>query len=156
MGAAMDVASGIAALKGLASGIESVNQLLTAMKDTKHHEQLVQLKEALLNAKEETLSLREEVINLRSQLSASLAKAKQEQSMESDGTFYWTGKERSIPTDGPYCTRCFDVDKRAVRLKNIRSDYFSCPECKTSHEGPNSKAESRTSVRTTSPFSRRR
>lgn len=137
----MDVVTGLAAVRGITAGLESVNKLLAVITETAHHEQLVQLKEALLTAKEETLTLREDMIVLRSKLADVEASAKRELEVEFDGTFYWIGKEKKFPASGPYCTRCFDMEKRTVRLQNDWSDHFSCPGCKTSFAGPNAKIE---------------
>lgn len=41
---------------------------------------------------------------------------------------YWLDKGDN-PKDGPYCTRCFDVDQKAVRLR-VDDTSSSCPECR--------------------------
>ncbi len=43
--------------------------------------------------------------------------------------------------DGPFCTRCFDIDGKLSRLKVAEYDQAMCPQCKT-WQGP-CKAESR-------------
>lgn len=121
----MDLTGGLAAIKGITAGIESVNGLLTAIKDAAHHEQLVKLKEALLTAKEEALALREEVMELRTRLStrASLAydKAVDAYFREEDGK----------PKDGPFCKTCWDKDSKLLRLD--REGW--CAGCKNGY-GP--------------------
>ncbi len=40
-----------------------------------------------------------------------------------------------IEEDGPFCTKCWDVDEKLVRLHGNASDegvqHFTCPNCKT-------------------------
>ena len=39
--------------------------------------------------------------------------------------------------EGCYCQRCYDVDKKIVRLIDYRNDSYYCNECKTTYRGPN-------------------
>jgi hypothetical protein len=34
--------------------------------------------------------------------------------------------------DGPFCSRCFDVDRKTVRLHAKYHGYYSCPNCQRS------------------------
>lgn len=43
--------------------------------------------------------------------------------------FYY--RVRNGAKDGPYCQRCWDVDKILVRVQCVAPDYFRCPQCKT-------------------------
>lgn len=48
-----------------------------------------------------------------------------------DGQKYWVDNPNGTK-DGPFCTRCWDVDKKRVRIVQWSSDYLpNCPECKT-------------------------
>ena len=40
---------------------------------------------------------------------------------------------RGNKKDGPYCSRCWDVEKNTVRIKQsvANPSFHSCPECKT-------------------------
>lgn len=41
---------------------------------------------------------------------------------------YWINKNRG--KDGPFCTRCYDVEGRKVRLQQwYNPAYYECPEC---------------------------
>lgn len=106
----MELASGLAALKGITTGVEVVNKLLTVISDSSNREQLVQLKESLLNAKEETLALREEIIFLRDKLSI-------RESLDFDiraDAYYKKGE--AVLRDGPFCKTCWDKDSKLIRL----------------------------------------
>lgn len=45
-----------------------------------------------------------------------------------DRNAYWRG-EGDAP-DGPFCSRCFDADNKAVRLTQNTKDVGVCPNCK--------------------------
>ncbi|MEI6673174.1 MAG: hypothetical protein WCL02_07905 [bacterium] len=32
---------------------------------------------------------------------------------------------------GPYCSRCWDVNKKLVRAHHINDNHAKCPECET-------------------------
>lgn len=36
--------------------------------------------------------------------------------------------------DSPFCTRCWDVEKRAVRLIEREGFFHHCPQCETSYK----------------------
>lgn len=47
-----------------------------------------------------------------------------------EGNVYWI--EESDKRDGPFCTCCWDDERRLIRLhKNGISNRVSCPKCKT-------------------------
>ena len=106
----MGLITGIAAIKGITTGLEQVNKLLAVIKDTEHHGQLVQLKEALLDAKEEALALREKNGLLKVKLSN---KEKLVFVKDSDAYFKVTNENEK---DGPFCKTCWDKDEKLLRL----------------------------------------
>ena len=108
----MELATGLAAIKGITTGLEQVNKLLSVIKDTAHHEQLVQLKEALLTAKEETLALREEASALRAKLAT-----KESLAFDKRLDAYFK-QSAGAEKDGPFCKTCWDKDSTLLRLDN--------------------------------------
>ena len=53
--------------------------------------------------------------------------------MQFDDDAYWTGAGRNA-ADGPYCPRCFDVDRKSVRMIQGFGYFFACTHCKISVE----------------------
>ena len=106
----MEITTGLATLKGIATGVERVNKLLTVLKNTEHHQQLIELKEALLAVKEESLSLREEVIVLQSKLAN-----KENLAYDKNGDAYYK-QIAEAEKDGPFCKTCWDADSKLLRL----------------------------------------
>jgi hypothetical protein len=47
------------------------------------------------------------------------------------GVYY---SETSGRKDGPFCSRCWDVDHVLVRLKLEKSGWANCPECRNSFD----------------------
>jgi len=46
---------------------------------------------------------------------------------------YFTKNNEEV--DGPFCTRCWDVDNKLVRLPVTRGNRWTlCPECKNAYE----------------------
>lgn len=106
---ALEIVTGIASIKIIAQGIDSVNKLLTAIKDTAHHEQLVALKEALLSAKEEILLMREQAMDLRTRL-------ENKEHLAFDPNIDAYHKTTDGKKDGPFCKTCWDKEGKLLRL----------------------------------------
>jgi chromosome segregation ATPase len=121
------------ATRSISTGIDAVKKLADlAMKSQnidlqegilELKEQLLFAKESLLNAKEEISDLKEENRSLTKQLEKSKETAATEMKFE-DGVYY--AKSNG---DGPFCPRCFDVDKRQIRLSKM-GPISTCPQCK--------------------------
>ena len=103
---------------------KSVYELLKAGASMEAKEQLMQLREEALDLQEQNLTLRERV----RELVATLA---QSDEMVTDRGVYWREGEQG--RDGPFCTRCHDVDTCAVRLQDYGSTWF-CANCKAAYE----------------------
>ena len=54
--------------------------------------------------------------------------------------------------EGYYCQRCYDVDKKVVRLIKHNSDSYYCNECKNTYYGPNYVAPMRNRRSSYDPF----
>ena len=94
-------------------------------------EQIMALREAALELQEENLDLKEEVKTLSQQFELK-AKVKFEKKA------YWLDDKGKI--DGPFCQRCYDVDKKLLRLqpKTVKdgamyADGAKCMECKSEY-----------------------
>ena len=77
---------------------------------------------------EENRSLKEKVSGLEGALEL---KGK----MQFDRDAYWMGDGRT-ENDGPYCSRCYDVDSKPVRMVSRYNDFFKCTQCETQVQIP--------------------
>jgi len=98
-------------------------------------EKIMALREAALELQEENLDLKEEVKTLNQQLEI---KAK----IKFDEKVYWFDDEGK--TDGPFCQRCYDMDKKLLRLQpatfrggptNAWTQGGECMECNSQYAG---------------------
>jgi chromosome segregation ATPase len=121
------------ATRSISTGIDAVKKLADLAMKTQNidlqegilelREQLLFAKESLLNAREEISDLKEENRSLTKQLEKSKETAAIE--MEVKRSLYYVKSSG----DGPFCPRCFDVDKQQVRLSKM-GPLFNCPQCK--------------------------
>ena len=79
-----------------------------------------------LNLKEESFNLKRELNKLKdtNQIKSKL--------IHEDNHYYLKENDKK---DGPYCTKCWDVDGKLVRLHKGSyeegAQYYECPNCKT-------------------------
>lgn len=85
------------------------------------------------------LDLRDENGRLRARVAELEAQIDLVESMTFDGTFYWRGKGEE--REGPYCQKCLDGERRAVRLhfvdktvSDYKSQWWECHNCQSKIE----------------------
>lgn len=112
------------------SGFGDIKELLQDAKNLATGGNDLQLKSKLLEIQTNMYELLEENKELR--LALEEEKRNKEISIQivhKDNAYFY--KE-----DGPYCTRCWDVDKRLVRINKtqigmeMRQGNYKCPNCK--------------------------
>lgn len=86
----------------------------------------IALMELLQTAREDAFAVQEELHAARSTIRELEQAAKLRSSLTIDRGVYWSGDSREFGPDGPYCTRCFDVDGKAVRLGPEGTVYARC------------------------------
>lgn len=84
----------------------------------------------ILDVQEKLLEMQNRITELETENRELKEKVKTKDSLVYDKSrnSYWTNEG-----DGPFCSRCWDVDKNTVRIKTgVNSPAFhTCPECKT-------------------------
>lgn len=88
----------------------------------------IELQEQAMNLRVEALELQNENLTLRQRISELEAEAALTDEMVFEKGIYW--REGSQGREGPFCQRCLDVDKIAVRLQEQR-DGWMCTGCRT-------------------------
>jgi regulator of replication initiation timing len=132
------------AVRGVSVGIDALKKLTELALKTKNielqegilslREQLLEAKDVLLDAKEqisnykhENAELKKEITKLKEQI-ANGAKDEEPKLTLGRGGYL---KENN---DGPFCTGCYDNNKKLIRLKEPGAGMpiYMCPVCKTS------------------------
>lgn len=86
--------------------------------------------EQILGVQEKLLEMQSKIAELESEKKDLKEKLETKESLTYENNAYWITRDGK--KDGPYCSRCWDVEKNTVRLKPSGNPAFhSCPECKT-------------------------
>lgn len=134
-------------IRGLSAGIDTIKKLAELAKKSQSvelregildlREQLLSAKEALLDAKQELSAYREEnaaLKNENTQLKYQLENPqnKTPQLIHKDGVYFSIEEDKT--NDGPFCTGCYDKDKKTIRLSKMPEimrtlGNYKCPVC---------------------------
>lgn len=93
----------------------------------------VDLQERVLQFREEALTMQEENLTLRTRVKKLEEALTIQQELKFDGSVYWRLTDGD--KHGPYCQRCYDVDKKIVQLqRNMDEEQhvgWGCSACKS-------------------------
>lgn len=107
---------------GIITALKKALEVSKRLKDAEMQGVLLDAQEQVLELKEEVLDLRAENAKLKGQLDVTAT-------LKYDRGAYWsmTGDSR----DGPFCSRCWDVDRRLVRMHptGFGGYLYDCPAC---------------------------
>src|SRR5688572_2473950 len=85
-------------------------------------EKIMELREAALEYQNENLALKGNVKELQDALSL-------RDSLEWQKPYY----VKKASHDEKFCQRCYDADRKAVRLQELEPGYWRCQECETDY-----------------------
>jgi hypothetical protein len=92
-------------------------------------EKLVEVQSGLVDARQTILEQQERIAQLKA-----TQEIRDRRLVGSRGAYYVAGREGADSSaDGPFCTRCWDVDELQVRLQDMGNGML-CPQCKTFYE----------------------
>ena len=90
----------------------------------------IELYGQILDVQQKLLEQQRQISELEEMNKELKAKLGTKESLSFQNGAYWIISE-DVPKDGPFCSRCWDVEKKTVRLKPSGNPAFhSCPECK--------------------------
>jgi hypothetical protein len=95
----------------------------------------IELTNKVIALQTEVLGVFEENRTLRDRVSAAESALELKAKMQFDKDVYWMGDGRT-EKDGPYCSRCFDIDGKPVRMVSRYNDFFKCTQCETQVQIP--------------------
>ncbi len=93
----------------------------------------VEIAQALIDAQQAALDLMGENQSLRDEVARLNEALELQGTVKYDDGAYWT---ENGDRDGPFCTKCWDVDQKLVRMKHTHTEWFHCPNCETRCEIP--------------------
>lgn len=103
-----------------------ITKLLEIIKDPDLKIKINDLYGENLTLKRENFDLKDKIKKLNEELDIT-------SSLITEGNHYYLMMKDK--KDGPFCTKCWDVDRKLVRIHDGGSSngvqYFSCPNCKT-------------------------
>ena len=115
--------------------IDIGKRLLQAIKDNDS----IAASQLILEIEGMALELRDENQRLRELVAELEAHIDLVDQMTFDGTFYWRGEGEE--RDGPYCQKCLDGERRAIRLQHrnktvsgYKSEWYECHNCQSKIE----------------------
>jgi len=120
-------------IRGIAAALDTIKKLSELSKNSQNVElkqTIVSVQEQLLEVKQELVLYKEENAELKQQLKN--LQNEKPQLIFKNGCYFSIKEDGS--DDGPYCTGCFDKDKKIIRLIKM-SEYmdalgkYKCPAC---------------------------
>lgn len=91
----------------------------------------IEQNQQILEAQKELLEIQKKIQNLERENAELKEKLKIKESLIYENNAYWIIKDSK--KDGPFCSRCWDVDKNLVRLhQGYNPGSYDCPNCKIS------------------------
>ena len=95
----------------------------------------IELYQKILEVQKEAIDLLNENRELKEERAELLNKIKIKDQLLFDDNLYWLVEDNG-KRNGPFCSRCWDVDQKLVRMKNDSNEfYFSCPDIQRCQNG---------------------
>lgn len=109
---------------GIFNQLKSIAKILQEAGKIKQYQQILEVQEKLLEMQSKIQDLEKENSELKEKL-------KIKENLIYRNNVYWINNKDK--EDGPFCPRCWDADKKLVRLQPFdKSDYsYDCPNCKS-------------------------
>lgn len=101
--------------------VKSVAKTLQQMDNIELYKQILDIQSQALELLEENRTLKDENYELRERI-------KIKKSLLFENNMYWIEKDNK--KEGPFCSRCWDMQNRLVRMHIYSGNYCECPACK--------------------------
>lgn len=119
---------------GIIDHAKDIAELIKKYNDAELYQKIIDLRDEIFELRRDNLELKEKNKILEEE-------KKINEKIIFKSPFYWLkGGERE---DGPYCQKCFDENKKLIRLQDIKNGYWECLVCKSSFEDPSRKSPNR-------------
>lgn len=138
----MDIGTISSAYSAVKAIKELGNSLLDAKIDSEARQRVTEalyklgeIQDALFYVREDLLRVQEENHALKEKIKQLEDKLEEKEKVIYEKPSYWTidGENK----DGPFCQKCYDADRKLIRLQGGKNDVWSCHECRGIFHGPN-------------------
>jgi hypothetical protein len=91
----------------------------------------MELYQKIVELQTQVMGVLEENHALRNQLREASERLRFQMLLEFRGNMYWA-RDGDGNESGPYCSKCWDADTKAIRLQRIENGVQWCPRCEKS------------------------
>jgi len=97
--------------------------------------QNIELYEKLVSFQSDIFALQKENSELKDKVRQLAEKLYLQAKVIWEKPFYWLKENET--KDGPFCQKCYDSDRKLIRLQGRDNDIWDCFNCKSCFYGPN-------------------
>lgn len=124
------IAAALGSLKTATDIAKLIKESGTSLEQAEVKLQIAELISALAEAKTEIAGIQSELMKKNDIISYLNEQLTIKQKVVWDKPYYWLVDESD--RDGPFCQRCYDVERRLVRLQGSGKNGWDCRSCKSS------------------------
>jgi hypothetical protein len=106
---------------GIIDNVKDIAELIKKYDNVELYQKIIDLRDEIFELKEDNLKLKEKIKSLEEE-------KKINEKMIFELPFYWLkdGEKK----DGPYCQKCYDDNKKLIRLQDLKNGFWACLVCK--------------------------
>lgn len=116
-------------LVGIIENIKSVASVLQKADNIELYRKILDLQYEAMELVQQNNDLKIQITELKDKLST-------QENLTFRNNKYWKILEAD-KQDGPFCSKCWDVERKLVRHQNHNDGYLTCPNCQMTVEDEN-------------------
>ncbi len=124
----------LTAFTSLLSSVKTATEIAKLLKDSDLSLEKAEMKlkladmiSALADAKIELSKVQEDIFEKDKKIKELEQASEVKKNIHYDGTFYWLKDDDK--KDGPFCSQCYDNQRKLIRLQDHRNGLWTCPTC---------------------------
>ncbi|MBR2566588.1 MAG: hypothetical protein IKE29_18505 [Paenibacillus sp.] len=96
----------------------------------------IELYKKILDLQSEAMNILEQNNNLKAEVRELRDRFEIQEKLTFKNNKYWISND-----EGPFCTKCWDVEKKLVRHQDLYNGYYTCPNCRMTAENESYKGK---------------
>jgi len=105
---------------GIIDNVKDIAKLIKKYDDIELYKKIIDLHDEISELRENNLKLKGKIKSLKEE-------KKIDEIIVFEKPYYWL--KDGAKKDGPYCQKCFDDNKKLIRLQKIRNGLWKCLVC---------------------------